>query len=73
MMPVEIFKEFDEEAPVFLANPVWFRITPLTVQQALDRMIITSYPDDDSMSPNRASTHDLDLRIRRQCVFCMKL
>ena len=39
-----------------LANPVTFRITPLTVQQALDRGIIDSYPtpDDENVSPSRA-------------------
>ena len=41
---------------VRLANPVTFRITPLTVQQALDRGIIDSYPtpDDENVSPSRA-------------------
>ena len=39
-----------------LANPVTFRITPLTVQQALDRGIIDSYPtpDNENVSPSRA-------------------
>ena len=39
-----------------LANPVTFRITPLPVQQALDRGIIDSYPtpDDENVSPSRA-------------------
>ena len=39
-----------------LANPVTFRITPLTVQQALDREIIDSYPipDNENVSPSRA-------------------
>ena len=41
-----------------LANPVTFRITPLTVQQALVRGIIDSYPtpDDENVSPSRAGT-----------------
>ena len=39
-----------------LANPVTFRVTPLTVQQALDRGIIDSYPTpgDENVSPSRA-------------------
>ena len=39
-----------------LANPVTFRITPLTVQQALDQGIIDSYPtpEDETVSPSRA-------------------
>ena len=39
-----------------LANPVTFRITPLTIQQALDRGIIDFYqtPDDENVSPSRA-------------------
>ena len=39
-----------------LANPVTFKITSLTVQQALDRGIIDSYPtpDDENVSPSRA-------------------
>ena len=40
-----------------LANPVVFRVTPLTIQQAEDLRIIPSYtpPDDDNVSPSRAS------------------
>ena len=39
---------------VTLANPVTVRITPLTVTEALARGIITTFDDDDSLSPNRA-------------------
>ena len=38
---------------VTLSNPVTVRITPLTVPEALDRGIITTF-DDDYLSPNRA-------------------
>ena len=39
-----------------LANPVTFRITPLTVQQALDQGIIDFYPtpENENVSPSRA-------------------
>ena len=39
---------------VTLSNPVTVRITPLTVPEALARGIITTFDDDDSLSPNRA-------------------
>ena len=39
---------------VTLANPVTVRITPLTVPEALARGIITTFDDDDILSPNRA-------------------
>ena len=39
---------------VTLSNPVTVRITPLTVPEALDRGIITTFDDDDRLSPNRA-------------------
>ena len=42
---------------VTLANPMTVRITPLTVPEALDRGIITTFDDDDDiLSPNRAGT-----------------
>ena len=49
---VKIFKK----KKITLANPVTFRITPLTVQQALDRGVIDSYPTpaDENVSPSRA-------------------
>ena len=37
-----------------LANPVTVRVTPLTVQMALDMSIISTFQDDDIHSPNRA-------------------
>ena len=42
-----------------LANPVTFRITPLTVQQALDRGIIDSNPtpNDDNASLSKAGEY----------------
>ena len=53
IVDVRISKNHEEFT---LANPVTFRITPLTVQQALDRGIIDSYPtpDDENVSPSRA-------------------
>ena len=49
-MPVIISKE----AGVFIANSVEFRITPLTVQQALNQSVIASFEPLDPNSPNRA-------------------
>ena len=51
---------------VTLANPVTVRITPLTVPEALASGIITTFDDDDSLSPNRAGkiTYNDDLHIR---------
>ena len=43
-----------KDQDVTLANPVTVRITPLTVPEALARGIITTFDDDDSLSPNRA-------------------
>ena len=40
---------------VLLATPVWLRITPLTVQEALDRNITSDYEPDNPVSPRRAS------------------
>ena len=47
---------------VTLANPVTVRITPLTVPEALNRGIITTFDDDDRFSPNRAGkiTHNAE-------------
>ena len=39
---------------VTLANPVTVRITPLTVQMALDRGIIATFESNNPYSPNRA-------------------
>ena len=44
---------------VTLANPVTVRITPLTVPEALAREIITTFDDDDILSPNRAGKNYL--------------
>ena len=44
----------EKNQDVTLANPVTVRITPLTVPEALARGIITSFDDDDILSPNRA-------------------
>ena len=38
---------------VMLANPVYLKITPLTLCEAASRMLITFKPDN-SLSPNRA-------------------
>ena len=50
-IPVRITK--DEN--MVLANPVTFRLTPLTVDAALERGIISEFPVEDPRSPNRAS------------------
>ena len=55
MMLTRIAKDFD----VLLANPVWLVVTPLTVQQALERNLIDSYYLDDPLSPTRASKFEL--------------
>ena len=48
-----------KESGILLANPVYFRITPLTVEDALARGIIGSEfvrdNPDNLFSPNRAS------------------
>ena len=38
-----------------LANPVYLRVTPLTVDDALSRGVISEYEDENPFSPNRAS------------------
>ena len=38
-----------------LANPVYFRITPLTVGDALTRGVISQFDPENPFSPNRAS------------------
>ena len=48
-----------KESGIQLANPVYFRLTPLTVKDALNRSVISSefeqdHPDN-RYSPNRAS------------------
>ena len=48
---------------VTLANPVTVRITPLTVPEALASGVITTFDDDDSLSPNRAGKITYDLHI----------
>ena len=49
-MPVVISKRVG----VIIANPVEFRVTPLTVQQALDQEIINFFEPQNPLSPNRA-------------------
>ena len=39
---------------VMLANPVSFKITPLTFCEASGRMFISTFVPDNSLSPNRA-------------------
>ena len=39
---------------VMLANPVSFKITPLTLCEAAGRRLITTFESDNSFSPNRA-------------------
>ena len=38
-----------------LANPVYFRVTPLTVGDALTRGVISEFEPENRYSPNRAS------------------
>ena len=38
-----------------LANPVYFRVTPLTVEDALARGAINEFEAENPFSPNRAS------------------
>ena len=38
-----------------LANPVYFRVTPMTVGDALTRGVISQFDDENPFSPNRAS------------------
>ena len=42
-----------------LANPVYFRLTPLTVGDALARGVISEFDDENPYSPNRASKNVL--------------
>ena len=44
-----------KESGIQLANPVYFRITPLTVDDALARGVIKEFEDENMFSPNRAS------------------
>ena len=41
-----------------LANPVYFRITPLTVEDALARGVISEFEPENGYSPNRASKNN---------------
>lgn len=50
VMPVRIAKLAD----VVLANPVTFRVSPLTVEQALDMNVISSFPFENFRMPDRA-------------------
>ena len=50
-MVVSIIKE----SGIQLANPVYFRVTPLTVDDALNRSVISEYEAKNPFSPNRAS------------------
>ena len=49
-IPARITKGQD----ILLANPVWLVVTPLTVDQALQRNAIDNFEMDDPMSPTRA-------------------
>ena len=40
---------------VALANPVYFRVTPLTVGDALLRSVISEFEPENPFSPNRVS------------------
>ena len=40
---------------VVLANPVYFKVTPMTVDDAIAKCIISEYEDESFFSPNRAS------------------
>ena len=51
MMEVLIIKG----SSIQLANPVYFRVTPLTVGDALARGVISQFEAENPFSPNRAS------------------
>ena len=40
---------------VALANPVYFRVTPMTVDDAMARGVIGEFENENPLSPNRAS------------------
>ena len=42
-----------------LANPVYFRVTPLTVEDAIARGAISEFEPENRYSPNRASKNTL--------------
>ena len=42
------------EQGVMLANPVFFKITPLTVCEALAQRLVVAFETDNTFSPNRA-------------------
>ena len=50
---MEVF--ISKESGIELANPVYFRVIPLTVGDALARDVISQFEDENSFSPNRAS------------------
>ena len=45
------------EQDVILANPVFFKITPLTVCEALAQRLDVAFETDNTFSPNRAGTY----------------
>ena len=49
---MEIF--IAKESGIWLANPVYFRVTPMTVDDALARGVISQFDDENPFSPNRA-------------------
>ena len=51
VIPAKILRD----STVRLANPVEFRITPLTVNEALARRIVSNFPTENPLSPDRAS------------------
>ena len=44
-----------KSSAIQLANPVYLRVTPLTVGDALSRGVISEFDPENSFSPNRAS------------------
>ena len=50
-----------------LANPVYFRVTPLTVNDALARGVIGQYEEENRHSPNQASKNAFHLHCK--CAF----
>ena len=64
-IPTKIAKSID----VLLANPVWFVVAPLTIDQALQRSVIDSYDMDNLNSPTRASKLKLAIENYLEC-FC---
>ena len=45
---------------IILANPVRIKVSPMTVETALSRGVISTFPEDSTNAPNRASDSDFN-------------